>query len=151
MGNCACEEEGVAARRMGVDAGVDADFAHHGDVGFDFAGGGAVACLLAAFHVHEADVFYLHVAFGAEGRRAEDEVFGDAYGDVAAVAVHIGALPQAAAHVAHAFLDDDDFRRMEEGFDFFGSLRIMVFPRENIIGKRRFDGPVFRHNDDVVV
>ena len=47
-----------------------------------------------------------------------DEVLADADGDVAAVAIHVGALPQAAAHVADLQFQLVNFRRIEERLEF---------------------------------
>ena len=71
---------------------------------------------------------------------------GDAYGNIASVAVDVFPSPHAASDVAHAFFDDFDFRAVEESFYFFPSDRIVLFPRENLIGKRGGYGPIFRHN-----
>ena len=55
---------------------------------------------LVAFQVHQAHVLGFHEALGNQRGRAEDDVLADADGDVAAVAVHVGALPEPAADVA---------------------------------------------------
>lgn len=110
---------------MGMDAGIDAHGFHHGNVRFHLAGGGADARLLARVHVHHADVFHSHEAFGTQGGGAEQQVLSHAHGDVAPVAVHIFPVPQAAPYVAHAFLDDQNFRGMEEFVHFL--------PRDGVI------------------
>ena len=138
-GNLPGEQEGVAVRGMGVDAGVDAHGFHHGDVRFHLTGGGAYARLLARVHVHQADVFHGHEALGAQGGGAEQQVLRHAHGNVAPVAVHIFAVPQAAAYVAHAFLDNQDFRGMEEFVHFLPRDGVVFFPREHLVREGRGD------------
>ncbi len=73
---------------------------------------------LVALQVHQAQVLRFHEALGHQRRRAERHVLADANGDVAAVAIHIGAAPEAPADVANLQFERVDFRRVEKGLRF---------------------------------
>jgi hypothetical protein len=86
----------------------------HGDVGAglvdrevhqDFAGALALAGDLLALAVDDAEVVGLEVALADAGRRAEEAVGADAVGVVALVAGAEALEPDAAADVAHLFLE----------------------------------------------
>ena len=126
-------------RWMGVDAGVDTHGFHHGNVRLHLAGRGADARFLASFHVNQADVLHLHESLGAQSGGTQHEVLRHTHGDVAAVSVHIFAVPQAAAHVAHAFLDHQDFRGIEKRVHFLLRDGIVLFPREYLVREGRGD------------
>ena len=138
-GNLPGKQEGIAVRGMGMDAGIDSHGFHHGNVRFHLAGGGADARFLARVHVHHADVFHSHEAFGTQGGGAEQQVLSHAHGDVAPVAVHIFPVPQAAPYVAHAFLDDQNFRGMEEFIHFLPRDGVVFFPWEHFVRQGRGD------------
>ena len=131
--------------RVAVDAGGDAGGLHHGEVGLDLAGGGAHAGLLAALEVDEAEVVGFHEALADERGRAQHEVLGHADADVAAVAVDVLALPEAAAHVADAVLEDGEDVGAEELFDFLRGARVVRGPVELVVGEGGLDAPVFGH------
>jgi len=59
----------------------------------DFAGALFLTGQLVAVQVHQAHVFRFHEALGNQRRRAERHSFRDADGDVAAVAIDVGATP----------------------------------------------------------
>ena len=61
------------------------------------AGAHPVACQNVAVQIGEADVRRLHVPLAHHGRRAQQIALAQPHADVAAVAVHILALPQLAA------------------------------------------------------
>ena len=88
---------------------------HHLQVHEDFAGALLRARQLVALQVHQAHVLRLHEALGDQGGGAEDDIFADANGDVAAVAVYVGALPEPAANLADLQLQLMDVRGVEEG------------------------------------
>src|SRR5439155_26363221 len=60
--------------------------------------------------------------------RAERDVVADANGDVAAVAVHVGALPETASDVTDLEFEVVNEGRFEERFEFgFRALRVQRF------------------------
>ncbi len=99
------EREGVAVRRMAMHAGVYARRLHHGDVDAHLARPRTVTAELPCVHVHEADVLTTHEPLAAEGRCAENQVLANADGDIAAVAVRVALIVDAAPHLADLILD----------------------------------------------
>src|SRR6266702_3978630 len=93
-------------RRMAMDRGDGAWLALHDlQVHQDFARMLLGAAELVAVQIDEAHVLGFHEAFRAERGRAERDVLADADGDVAAVAIHVSAMPEAAADLANLFLE----------------------------------------------
>ena len=78
---------------------------------------------LVAFQIHQAQVLRLEVGLADQRRRAEHGIRSEAIGNVAAVAVHVGALPKLAAHGADLGLDCLGFGRMEAGASAFELVR----------------------------
>ena len=102
-------------RRMAVAGGDRLGLAlHHLQVHQDFARALLRAAKLIALEIHEAHVRRLERAFAHERRRADGDVVAHADGHVAAVAVHVGAFPQAVAHRANLFLERVAVRGIEE-------------------------------------
>jgi len=131
--------EGGGVRRVRVHDGLDlGPLLVARDVDAGLAGAHAGAGELFAVEVHEAHVLGLHEALADQRGRAEGEVVADADGDVAAVAVGVLTLPEAAAHLADPFLQDVDRGRVEEFLDLGGRLRVGTGrPAELVIGDRR--------------
>ena len=77
---------------------------HDLEVHQDFAGALLGAAKLVALEVHQAHVLRLHEAFAYERGCADGDVLSGADGDVAAVAVHVGSLPEAATDFTKLFL-----------------------------------------------
>jgi hypothetical protein len=84
--------------RMAMHGGLGARLPLHDlEMHEDLAGPVQGAGELFAIEIDEAEVLGFHEPFGDEGGGAEGEVITDADGDVAAVAVDVGAFPEAAA------------------------------------------------------
>ncbi len=115
---------GRHAANDGVRGGVRGMAMHHGfgfgDLFIDFqvhedlAGARAAAGELFAFEIDHAEILRAQVGLAQQGGGTEDLVGADAIGDVAAVAVHVLALPELAAHVTDLFLYRFGFGRGEQ-------------------------------------
>src|SRR5439155_13379476 len=91
---------------------------HDREVHQDFARALLRAGELIAFEIDQAHLLWLHEAFRHQRRRAKRNVFADANGNVAAVAIDVSALPQAAADFANLELQIMPGRRLESGVEF---------------------------------
>jgi hypothetical protein len=108
---------------------------HDAEVGLRLARADARAGELVAVEVDEAHVLGRHETLADERGRAEREVVADADGDVAAVAVGVVALPEAAAHVADAELQILHRLGVEEALDVGRRFRVGAgLPPEFVVG-----------------